>query len=269
MLRMLMKGLEINKDSFNRELESVGGTYKEEDFKSALRVLGKDFVNTQFEKTKYQNIEFFAKQDLEDNKGKQITRAVTFYSKLSEMNFKTELNNLIEYSLRKYEDQYMEHDEDNLVLYQKYSRKDVCRILNWEKDDSSTIYGYRIKYNTCPIFVTYEKKEDISSSTKYEDQFINNRIFSWMTRSKVSEKSTEAQELINSKQNGLKVYLFIKKSDGEGSDFYYMGKVNPIEWTETTIVNDKGHTLPIMNFNTRWTEDENYRSCCSNNTRWR
>ena len=248
MLRMLMKGLEINKDSFNRELESVEGTYKEEDFKSALRVLGKDFVNTQSEKNKYQNIEFLDKQDIENNSQKQITRAVTFYSKLSEMNFKTELNNLIEYSLRKYKDQYMEHDEDNLVLYQKYSRKDVCRILNWEKDDSSTIYGYRIKYNTCPIFVTYEKKEDISSSTKYEDQFINNRIFSWMTRSKVSEKSTEAQELINSEQNGLKVYLFIKKSDGEGSDFYYMGKVRPIEWTETTIENDKGHTLPIMNF---------------------
>ena len=248
MLRMLMKGLEINRNSFNRELESVGGTYKEEDYKSALRVLGKDFVNTQPEKNKYQNIEFFDKQDIENNKQNQLTRAVSFYSKLSQMNFKTELNNLIEYSLRKYEDQYMEHDEDNLVLYQKYSRKDVCRILNWDKDDSSTIYGYRIKYNTCPIFVTYEKKEDISSSTKYEDQFINTRIFSWMTRSKVSEKSTEARELINSKQNGLKVYLFIKKSDGEGSDFYYMGKVRPIEWTETTIVNDKGHTLPIMNF---------------------
>lgn len=248
MLRMLMKGLEINKDSFNRELESVGGTYKEEDYKSALRVLGKDFVNTQSEKTKYQNIEFFDKQDIEINKQNQLTRAVSFYSKLSQMNFKMELNNLIEYSLRKYEDQYMEHDEDNLVLYQKYSRKDVCRILNWDKDDSSTIYGYRIKYNTCPIFVTYEKKEDISSSTKYEDQFINNRIFSWMTRSKVTAKSTEAMELINSKENGLKIYLFIKKSDGEGSDFYYMGKVNPIEWTETTIENDKGQTLPIMNF---------------------
>lgn len=248
MLRMLTKGLEINRDSFNRELESVGGTYKEVDYESALRVLNKDFINTQSEKNKYQNIEFLDRQGIENNKQTRIIRAVTFYSKLSQMNFKTELDNLIEYSLRKYEDQYMDYDEDNLVLYQKYSRKDVCRILNWEKDDSSTIYGYRIKYNTCPIFVTYEKKEDIASSTKYEDQFINNRIFSWMTRSKVSEKNTEARELIHSNQNGLKIYLFIKKSDGEGSDFYYMGKVNPIEWKETTIVNDKGNTLPIMNF---------------------
>jgi superfamily II DNA or RNA helicase len=248
MLRMLMKGLDISRDSFNRELECVGGKYKEEDYKSALRVLNKEFINTQSEKNKYQYIEFFDRQDINNNKQKQITRAITFYNSLSQISFKTELNNLIEYSLRKYVDLYLDHDEDNLVLYQKYSRKDVCRILNWEKDDSSTIYGYRIKYGTCPIFVTYEKKEDIASSTKYEDQFINNRIFSWMTRSKVSEKSTEAQELINAKQNGLKMYLFIKKSDGEGTDFYYMGKVKPVEWTETTIVNDKGNTLPIMNF---------------------
>jgi superfamily II DNA or RNA helicase/HKD family nuclease len=28
-------------------------------------------------------------------------------------------------------------------IYHKYSRKDVCRILNWQKDEHSTIYGYK------------------------------------------------------------------------------------------------------------------------------
>lgn len=84
--------------------------------------------------------------------------------------------------------------------YQKYFRKDVCRLLNWEHDDSSTLYGYRIKYNTCPIFVTYEKQEDIASSTKYEDRFINEQIFSWMTRSKVSKDSPEALQLMRFKE---------------------------------------------------------------------
>ena len=171
-----------------------------------------------------------------------------YYQELCREPFMQELQNLINYGLRKYEDCYFEHDEDNLVLYEKYSRKDICRILNWEKDDSSTIYGYRIKYNTCPIFVTYEKKDDITSSTKYEDQFINNQVFSWMTRSKVNLNSTETRELINYAENGLKIYLFIKKSDGEGSDFYYMGKAIPFDWKETTILNDKGKQLPIMNF---------------------
>jgi len=42
--------------------------------------------------------------------------------------------------------------------------------------------------------------------------------------------------------------LFVKKSDDEGSDFYYMGEVNPIAWRQTTIKNDKEEELPIMNF---------------------
>jgi hypothetical protein len=135
-----------------------------------------------------------------------------------------------------------------MVLYEKYSRKDVCRLMNWEKDESSTMYGYRIKHNTCPIFVTYEKKEDISDSTKYEDAFIDNQTFSWMTRNGVSLDSRESVDIINYDKTGLKICLFVKKSDGEGADFYYMGEVEPTQWRQTTIQNDKGKTLPIVNF---------------------
>lgn len=177
-----------------------------------------------------------------------LRRATLFYSLFNNTRFVNEMKCLVRYGLRRYEDLFKNHDEDNLVLYEKYSRKDVCRILNWEHDDSSTVYGYRIKHNTCPIFVTYEKKEDIANSTKYEDQFINNQLFSWMTRSKVSLESPESQKIINYQKNGLKIYLFIKKSDGEGTDFYYMGKVAPIEYQQTEIENDKGQKLPIMNF---------------------
>ena len=46
----------------------------------------------------------------------------------------------------------------------------------------------------------------------------------------------------------MKVYLFIKKSDGEGTDFYYCGKVTPENWRETTIKDDNGNERPIMNF---------------------
>ena len=116
--------------------------------------------------------------------------------------FKNELANLLEHGVQKYLRAYAEHYRNNLVLYEKYSRKDVCRILNWEKDDSSTMYGYKIKYNTCPIFVTYERSDDIAMSTNYNDEFevlgrnpnvYSNRIFSWMTRSRVKLESTEAR----------------------------------------------------------------------------
>ncbi len=245
MLKMLAENKVITCDTFKKELNAVGEAYREEDYRSAVRVLSKEFMNTQSEKKKFSNIEFLDGHSIVK---KQIDRAGSYFSKLQKINFASEMRNLIEYGLKKYSDTYHNHDEDNLVLYEKYSRKDVCRILNWEKDDSSTMYGYRIKHGTCPIFVTYKKKDDIASSTKYEDQFVNPGLFSWMTRSKVKMDSEESQKLIHYLENGLKIYLFVKKSDGEGSDFYYMGRVTPEKWQQTTIENDKGQELPIMNF---------------------
>lgn len=245
MISSLLNNEKISLETYKILLEEKGEKYRESDYVSALNVLGKVFVNAPAEKKRYNDIEFIS---TDEAKNGMLRRATLFYSLFNNTRFVNEMKCLVRYGLRRYEDLFKNHDEDNLVLYEKYSRKDVCRILNWEHDDSSTVYGYRIKHNTCPIFVTYEKKEDIANSTKYEDQFINNQLFSWMTRSKVSLESPESQKIINYKEIGLKIYLFIKKSDGEGTDFYYMGKVSPVDYMQTEIKNDKGQKLPIMNF---------------------
>ena len=245
MLKCILNNEKMSPDTYRELLEEKGEIYREADYVSALNVLGKVFVNAPSEKKRYSNIEFIS---IDYAKNGMLRRASAFYSLFSNNAFVNEVESLVKYGLKRYEDLFKNHDEDNLVLYEKYSRKDVCRILNWEHDDSSTVYGYRIKHNTCPIFVTYEKKDDIANSTKYEDQFINNQLFSWMTRSKVSLESPESQKIINYSKIGLKIYLFIKKSDGEGTDFYYMGKVSPIDYMQTEIENDNGQKLPIMNF---------------------
>lgn len=244
MLKMMIEDRIINEDSFKNELEKIGEKYKAVDYNSAKRILNMEFIAGADIK-KYSDIELISD---EKSAKDMFMRSISFWNKLKHMEFRRELNNLIEYGMLRYKDLYSEHDDNNMVLYQKYSRKDVCRLMNWDKDESSTMYGYRIKHNTCPIFVTYEKKSDISDSTKYEDEFINNQIFSWMTRNGVSLNSRESEDIINYKQTGLKICLFIKKSDGEGTDFYYMGEVEPIKWNETTIRNNKGKNLPIVNF---------------------
>ena len=109
------------------------------------------------------------------------------------------------------------------------------------------MYGYRIKYNTCPVFVTYHKNDDIAGSTKYEDSFINQNCFSWMTRNRVTLEHKEVEAIRNYETSGLRISLFIKKSDDEGTDFYYMGDMEPVEFVEKTITNDKGRELPIVN----------------------
>ena len=250
-LQELLEQGSVDPEQIRSRLQAYDTALRDADYRSAMGILDKTFLNTQPDKAKYALVSFF--EDSDNFRNRQARRCAEYLRRMSrmsrsEMQFRDAAADLIRYGLARYSDNYSDTDEDNLVLYQKYSRRDVCRILNWEKDDSSTIYGYRIKYGTCPIFVTYEKKDDISETTKYEDQFVNPQVFSWMTRSRVSIDSTESQEIIHHDKNGLKIYLFIKKSDGEGKDFYYMGRVEPIAWQENKIADKNGRLLPIMNF---------------------
>ena len=132
---------------------------------------------------------------------------------------------------------YSNPDDLGFVRYEKYSRADVCRILNWDSDVSSTMYGYMIRNNQCPIFVTINKSEDISSTTKYVEDFEDESLFNWMTRSKRTLQSDEVVKILRAQSTGMKILLFMKKSDSEGTDFYYLGQVDPIssEAKQTTI----------------------------------
>ncbi|SFQ48590.1 DUF3427 domain-containing protein [Hymenobacter arizonensis] len=124
-------------------------------------------------------------------------------------------------------------------LYQKYSRRDVCRLLNWDKDESSTVYGYKLKGNVLPLFVNYHKEVDIASSTAYEDGFVSPHIFDWMSKSR--RKLTSPEIVALREQPELFIPLFVKKHNGEGGDFYFMGEVRPEEFIETIL-----HGLPVV-----------------------
>jgi hypothetical protein len=113
-----------------------------------------------------------------------------------------------------------------LEIGEKYSRKDALRLLLWDNDESSTVYGYRIKHQTCPIFINYHKSDEISDTTKYEDTFINESLLHWYSRSNLTKESTEVQEIIASDELGIGLHIFVKREESEGTDFYYLGKAS-------------------------------------------
>lgn len=241
-LLILKQILEKEKSSVSDMMERLEKEYhikpSKESIQSAIGVLEGTFLNSPSDKKKYADIQVCG----QDEEGR-FRRLFSYHKWNQENEYYIQLDELIEFGLRRFEDLYYPNmDDAGLTLYQKYSRKDVCRILNWEKDESSAVYGYRIKNNTCPIFVTYHKQENISESTKYKDAFINPQIFSWMTRSSGNWRQ-ESEQIMHCQENGLKIYLFIKKSDGEGTDFYYMGQCTPLHAKETVTADGK----PLMN----------------------
>lgn len=241
-MKTIINEHKMNVDDFKKNIQmTYGYELSKDSLASCIRYLNGLFFKKQ-DQVKYKN----PVSVLEESA--YLSIAPKLEEDLSNDTFRKQLLDLIEYGIYQFNTHYkLEHYDRGFIRYRKYSRKDVCRILNWENDESSTMYGYRIKYNTCPIFVTYHKQEDISETTKYEDCFINRKQFSWMTRSGVSIDSKEVIAIRNAEQTGLRIPLFIKKSDGEGSDFYYMGDVSPMAIAPTTIKNDKGEDKPIVN----------------------
>ena len=167
-----------------------------------------------------------------------------FLENLGNPNFKNFLLDSINYSIRNFENLYKEeYYKDGLILYNKYSRKDVCRLLNWEKDISSTVYGYRTNSGDTPCFVTYHKSDEIDSTINYNDYFINPSTFAWESRSNRKLESNEIKDVINSNR----ILLFVKKEDGEGTDFYFMGDVNIIpDSIEQSYMPDS--KMPVVHF---------------------
>lgn len=167
-----------------------------------------------------------------------------FHEELKNTIFKNFLLDTINYSIITFDKLFnREYYKKGLILYNKYSRKDVCRLLNWEKDVSSTVYGYRTNDEITPCFVTYHKSDEIESTINYNDYFINPSTFAWESRSNRKVESNEIKGVINSKR----ILLFVKKEDGEGTDFYFMGDITIIpDSIEQSYMQDT--KLPVVHF---------------------
>jgi phage repressor protein C with HTH and peptisase S24 domain len=172
----------------------------------------------------------------------------SFYKMMQNKTFKDFLIDNINYSIFSFNKQYKkELFKDGFILYQKYSRKDVCRILNWDLNEEATVYGYKLSNNSCPIFVNYHKEENIASSTKFPEKFLNSSQFLWYTKPQ-RRLSNSTIAAIKNHKNQLRLPLFMKKHNGEGTDFYFMGDVKPIDesFEETTIKNDQNNDVPVV-----------------------
>lgn len=79
------------------------------------------------------------------------------------------LKELTEFGISRYRRDYSQNYKDTaFVLYQKYTYEDVCRLLNWEHNEVPlNIGGYKYDKDTqtFPVFINYDKSEDISAST--------------------------------------------------------------------------------------------------------
>ncbi|GAA4489398.1 DEAD/DEAH box helicase [Microbacterium panaciterrae] len=160
--------------------------------------------------------------------------APEFRSLLEDQDFSRHVHDLIDTGI--FLARHRHNWSSSLRVGATYSRKDACRLLNWQNNDGSTVYGYKVDTTTgtCPIFVTYDKRGDVSETTDYGDEFINESTMHWFSRPQRTLASPELEPILG---NRVSMHLFVKKEDGEGTDHYYLGEVSSSKPKQSVMPN--------------------------------
>ncbi len=141
------------------------------------------------------------------------------------------LKELVEFGISRYKANYEQRYQDtDLVLYQKYTYEDVCRLLDWSSNMVPlNIGGYKFdqETKTFPVFINYDKEADIQDTIKYEDHFeAPDRLIAISKQSRTME-SEDVQNFLHAKERGIDVELFVRKNkdDKISKEFYYLGRM--------------------------------------------
>ncbi|MBB6452566.1 superfamily II DNA or RNA helicase [Salirhabdus euzebyi] len=239
LVELLLNRDEVVNTEYIQQLAANNCYIDEDTLYSIERIFNQEFF-TQISRKKYGEIPIITRLDNTYKFNDAIKQSIT-----SNAYFRGLINDLVETAKMKTE----KYDSTQpLTLYKKYSRKDACKLLNWHNDESSTMYGYKPKHDTCPIFITYHKDEDIDASVKYGDEFLNPKLIKYFTKSNRTLQSEEVKKIIYADERNFDIHIFVKKDDDEGTDFYYLGTAHPVKDTaEQTVMLDKNDKeIPVV-----------------------
>src|SRR5699024_6042380 len=147
LLEMLLQDEKTTMDAYLASLKEDGCYVDEATIDSVKRIF---------------SLEFFTKTDITTYGGRPIVHftsdgAISFDEAIQtqvEINdyFVSHIEDVIQ-TARLHHERY--NTDQPLTLHKKYTKKDVCRLLHRHKDEKGTMYGYRTKHDTWPIFITY------------------------------------------------------------------------------------------------------------------
>ena len=165
--------------------------------------------------------------------GDDYSISESFAKLLENEAFKKQVDEVIKFGLYRNSKEYSQRYENtSFQLYSKYTYEDVCRLLEWEKGEVAlNIGGYKFdkNTNTYPVFINYDKDENIADTVKYEDHLVSPDKLIAISKSNRTVSSDDVQTALNSSVLGIDMELFIRKNkdDKISKEFYYMGKIIP------------------------------------------
>ena len=145
--------------------------------------------------------------------------------------FREFLEDLIEFMKRRFKSRYKNsYKNTDLVLNEKYSYEDVCRLLNWDNNvNGLNIGGYKYdeKTKTLPVFINYVKS---ANAKQYNDKFQSPQTLVAYSKSKRKLESPDADHIYKRTlaDENNHIYLFIRREEKDKNEpeyFYFLGEI--------------------------------------------
>ncbi|MBQ8994564.1 MAG: DUF3427 domain-containing protein, partial [Oscillospiraceae bacterium] len=185
-----------------------------------------------------------------------------FSEMLRKRNFTQILRELLDFAEYRYQRDYSDHYQDtDFVLNQKYTYEDACRLLGWSHNEVPlNIGGYKFdkETKTFPVFINYDKADDIQDTVRYEDHFVTPDRLIAISKSNRTVSSEDVQNFIKAKERGIDVQLFVRKNKDDiiSKEFYYLGRMAATGKTKEFVMpNTTSSAVEI-----EWTLDDPVRA---------
>lgn len=246
LLRRVLTYYSNLEQQYSEDLErQYGIPYSKRRRKNVVKVLTNNFVPAETQKKKFSR-SIFIKEE-----GENLEISDQLKQEKSNPVFWQLMLELVEYGISRHEKYYCDrYKNTDFVLYQKYKKSDVCRLLEWSKNQNPQNVGgyfYDKETKTLPVFITY-RKEDVTESQNYEDQFLSPSELISISKSGRSFSSPEMNYFYDPE---TKIYLFVQKSSNDtgASEYYFLGQIYNTGERDMMKRPDVGDTVLRFHYN--------------------
>lgn len=228
LLKLLLEGEEKVFVALEEELKAYGIEMTERTKTNLVNIMTNVFATGSAKDT-------YADCILIKENGDDYTVSDEFEAMLEDYDFYCAISDVVEFGIfRNGKDYSNRYQDTSFQLYKKYTYEDVCRLLEWQKGEVAlNIGGY--KYDkitkTYPVFINYDKTDEIADTIKYEDRLITQSDLIAISKSGRSLSSEDVHVALNSKDLGVDMELFVRKNkdDKISKEFYYLGRMSAIK----------------------------------------
>ena len=218
----------IDFDSFFNKLSELlllkyNRVFTKAAFDISFRILTNKYVTSSISAKKYKNCIFF---DIKDD---CVCITEAFLNLLDCEAFFTELNDLLDYGLFRYDKRYANnlYKDTLFVLYEKYTYQDICKLFSWKINYVPLAIGgykYDADTKTLPVFINYDIDEN-SFNKDYVHGFLSHDEFTSMSK---PGRKLDSKEISYFYDSQTRIYLFMRKNKNDKScanEFYFLGEM--------------------------------------------